>query len=221
MTAAFFDIDGTLTQGGEAWGALLTWPDVNRMKKAWLYTTALPHHLLSRTRVVSQEGFRDRWIHLMAWMVAGWPATQVQTLCDRTVHDHLAPMLRPDVVNVLKQHQAQGHRVVLISTMFEGFVGGLARYLGADAGLGSGLEMRDGVCTGRIAGPTCLGPRKVVFAQSYLERNLPDVSLDSCFAYADSRSDIPLLAAVGNPVVTYPDDVMRAAALQRGWRIYP
>jgi HAD superfamily hydrolase (TIGR01490 family) len=221
IRAAFFDIDGTLTTGKEAWGALVKSEDVNRFRKVWLYSTGLPHYLLSRTGLINQASFRDRWVHLMAWLMTGWTYDKVQKICTKSVHDYLIPVLRPDVVDILKKHKAQGHTIILVSTMFEEIVNGLAGYLGADVGLGSRVMIADGHCTGRINGPSCSGARKVDFIRAYFEQHNREVSFDSCAAYADSHSDVPLLASVGHPVAIYPDETMRSEALKRGWAIYP
>ena len=220
IRAALFDIDGTLTSGGEVWAGLLQSPDVKRARRIWLYVTALPHYFLSRTRLVSQAAFRDRWVQLMAWLMTGWSAEQVNHVCETIALDYLVPTLRPDVVALVKQHSDQGHHVVLVSTMFDGIVQVLAQHVGADAALGSRVDMDGERCTGRIVGETCSGERKVSFAHAYLIEKLPDVSPAQCVAYADSASDIAFLASVGYPVATYPDHVMRMAALERGWRIY-
>jgi len=221
IQAALFDIDGTLTRGDEMWAAsLIKSPDVSRLRKAWLYAGALPHHLLSRAEIVSQADFRDRWVRLLAWLMTGWSAAQVQAHYDRIMLETLIPTLRADVVEILKQYKAQGHCVVLVSTMFSGVVEGVAAALGADAGLGSRVEMKDGRCTGRIVGQPCSGVRKIDFSREYLAQHLPGISLAACAAYADSRSDIPFLNGVGHPVAVYPDDAMRAAAQQHGWDIF-
>jgi len=220
VRAALFDIDGTLTTGGEVWGPLLKSPDVPSWRKGWLYVTAMPHYGLSKAGVVSQAGFRDRWVRLMAWLMTGWRYDRVQVLCSTIVRDHLIPALRPDVVKILKQHSAAGHPVILVSTMFREIVNDLAERVGADAGLGSEVEIRDKVCTGRIAGQTCAGVRKLEVARHYLDQRFPAFSLDVCAAYADSASDIPFLSGMGYPVAVYPDAAMRAAASERGWPIY-
>jgi HAD superfamily hydrolase (TIGR01490 family) len=220
IRAALFDIDGTLTTGGEVWAGLLKSPDVLRTRRIWLYMTALPHYFLSRARLVSQAAFRDRWVRLMVWLMTGWSAEQVKHVYETIALDYLVPTLRPDVVTLVKQHNDQGHHVVLVSTMFDGIVQRLAQYVGAEGGLGSRVEMDGGRCTGRIIGETCSGERKVSFARDYLAGSVPEVSLEQCAAYADSASDIAFLAGVGHPVATYPDETMRMAALERGWRIY-
>lgn len=220
VQAAFFDIDGTLTTGGDVWGLLIHSPHVKRWRLAWLYATGLPHYGLSRVGLVSQEGFRDRWVRLVVWLMSGWSEEQVQTLAQSIVQESLMPALRPDVIELLREHKAAGHHVVLASTMFDRIVHIMAQQVGADAALGTRVAFENGHCTGHVTDMTCSGGRKVMFAREYLAHNLPNVTVEMCAAYADSRSDIPFLTDMGYPVATYPDDEMRAAALAHGWQIF-
>jgi phosphoserine phosphatase len=45
------------------------------------------------------------------------------------------------------------------------------------------------------------------------------VDLKHSYAYADSHSDLPLLRAVGNPVVVSPDSALYRYAKRRRWPI--
>ena len=45
------------------------------------------------------------------------------------------------------------------------------------------------------------------------------LDLSRSYAYADSISDLPMLEAVGNPVVVNPDGRLGKAAKERGWVI--
>jgi HAD superfamily hydrolase (TIGR01490 family) len=180
----------------------------------------MPHYLLSKTGLVNQAAFRDRWVRLMAWLIGGWSEQQAQAIYDQIVDGFLLLTLRPDVVEILKTHKNQGHPVILVSTMFDGMVSGFAAHVGADAGLGSQVDFQNGRCRGRIVGQTCSGAHKLDFARRYLEAHHPDLKLADCAAYADSQSDIPFLAGVSYPVATYPDEAMRVTAQARGWPIY-
>lgn len=220
LRAALFDVDGTLTAGTGVWGPLLRSPDVPPARKVWLYATAMPHYVLSKGRIVSQARFRDRWVRLMAWVMTGWSSQAVEELYREIVHSQLVPDLRADVVDVLKEHRQQGRYVVLVSTMFEGIVMELARFLGANAGLGSRVSVQNGRCLGKIIGPTCSGEQKLRFAGEHLAQVAEPVTLAECAAYADSRADVPLLSGVGYPVAVYPDVAMRSHALAHGWRIF-
>lgn len=220
VRAALFDIDGTLTTGGPVWEPLIHSPDVALLRKAWLYGTALPHYALSKAGIADQARFRDRWVRLMAWLMTGWQLEQAHAISAQIVQQQLIPTLRSDVVDLVKQHKAQGCPVILVSTMFTFIVEKLADHLDADAALGSKVEVKNATCTGRIAGDTCAGPRKLEFARAYLARYLPEITLEQCAIYADSGSDISFVAGAGFPVAVYPDDTMRAEAQTQGWAMY-
>lgn len=218
--AALFDIDGTLTTGGWIWRPLVASPDVALVRKAWLYATAFPHYGLSKAHLVGQAGFRDRWVRLMAWLVQGWSRAQVRTLCDTIVREMLIPNVRADVVAIARTYQQHDRPVILVSTMFDEIVTQFSAHLGVSAGLGSVLAFDGDMCRGKIVGETCSGERKVIFAERLLAAQWPGISLDECAAYADSSSDIALLAAAGFPVAVYPDPVMQKAAHEAQWTVY-
>jgi hypothetical protein len=44
------------------------------------------------------------------------------------------------------------------------------------------------------------------------------IDLAGSFAYTDSDTDLPMLEAVGNPVLVNPDKALRRLAEERGWQ---
>jgi hypothetical protein len=46
-----------------------------------------------------------------------------------------------------------------------------------------------------------------------------DIDLSASYAYSDSMTDVPMLEAVGHPVVVNPDAELAAMAVERGWEI--
>ena len=83
---------------------------------------------------------------------------------------------------------------------------------------GPTLELdASGRFTGKLAGDYTLGPQKVVRMRQMAERL--GVRQEDIAAYGDSAADIPLLSSVGHPFVVAPSEELRAAALERGWRI--
>jgi hypothetical protein len=44
-------------------------------------------------------------------------------------------------------------------------------------------------------------------------------ALADCYAYSDSVTDLPMLAAVGHPTAVNPDRGLRRAAVERGWPV--
>ena len=89
--------------------------------------------------------------------------------------------------------------------------------LGFDGGLGARSEVRDGVYTGRPDGPFTYREGKVVAMRELAAREGIDLA-DSC-AYSDSESDLPMLRAVGHPVVVNPDATLARIAREEGWDV--
>ncbi|MDX2140480.1 MAG: HAD-IB family hydrolase [Chloroflexota bacterium] len=211
---AFFDIDGTLITES-VWDYFLMQPEIAPHKRA-VYMRFLPTFIGRKLGILDEARFREAWVQQMARLMRGWSQAQVNALFDRVVTAMGSPF-RSDVSARVREHLAQGERVVLASGMFDGFAQRFAQQLGAEAGLGTKLGFRDGLCTGKIDGRGCAGEQKPEFLRAFLQSR----DLSSAYGYADSFSDVPMLAAVGTPVATYPDDQLRAYARAQGWAIFP
>ena len=75
------------------------------------------------------------------------------------------------MVESLRRHVDAGDTVVLVSASFEVYLRPLAALLGAHDVLAVRLEVdADGILTGRLDGPNCRGPEKVVRLHEWLDR---------------------------------------------------
>ncbi|MEQ4522890.1 HAD family hydrolase, partial [Nocardioides kribbensis] len=74
-----------------------------------------------------------------------------------------------------------------------------------------------GRCTGHLVSSPLVGESRAAFMQAWAAEH--DVDLTASYAYADSHSDLPLLAAVGNPVAVRPDVPLYRHARRQGWSI--
>ncbi len=92
----------------------------------------------------------------------------------------------------------------------------LAELLGVDLDCAH-LLVRDGRLTGDLQSPPAAGEARATLLQTYAERH--GLDLAASFAYADAISDLPMLEAVGIPVVVNPDARLSQVAGQRGWRV--
>ena len=70
--------------------------------------------------------------------------------------------------------------------------------------------------TGRPIEPLCFGSGKVTLAERYVAPL--GLQLKDCVFYSDSHSDLPMLEAVGFPMVVHPDPRLGRLARQRGWK---
>jgi len=114
-------------------------------------------------------------------------------------------------------HQDAGRPTFIVSAAGNGVVEQLAHVLGMDGGIGTRYEVNaEGNFTGRLDGPFVYGAGKVTAMQEFAARH--EIELADSYAYSDSLSDLPMLRAVGNPVVVNPDPPLAAIAREEGWQ---
>jgi HAD superfamily hydrolase (TIGR01490 family) len=210
--AALFDMDRTLLRVetaslyvryqrriGEA-----TFGDTVRV--AWwvlLYTFNLIDAPRVATRALSS--LAGTWETVLAARCDDWFRSDVERhICDagrRAVRMHLE---RGDLVAIATGASPYAARP-------------LARALGIPHVVASTLELRGGKFTGRPEEPLCFGEGKTVRARALLDRH--EIELRDATFYSDSITDLPLLEAVGEPVVVNPDPRLARVGKRRGWRI--
>lgn len=212
---AFFDVDNTLMRGASvyhlgrvAWKrGHLGWRDLSRF--AW--------HQARFTSVGEnyrhQLAVRDRALEL----IAGHSVLELEAIAVETYDAHLHALLHPKVVARAQNHLEQGHEVWLITATPEACARVIAERLGLTGAMGSRIESVDGVFTGALLGPVMHGAHKADAAGRLAGEK--SVRLSDCWAYSDSRNDIPLLELVGHPQVVNPDAALARYAAARGWPV--
>jgi len=97
-------------------------------------------------------------------------------------------------------------------------IGAMAAVLGMDGGVGTRYGVgEDGALSGRFDGPFVYGRGKVEAMEAFAAEH--DIDLAASYAYSDSASDLPMLRAVGNPVVVNPDPALLEVAREEGWQV--
>ena len=136
------------------------------------------------------------------------------------MRDVISPAIQPQALALIRQHQAAGDEVLIVTATNEFVTTPIAQALGVPQLLSVQL-VRDasGWYTGEIDGIPTMREGKVRRMEQWLsERQLGWDDVESTF-YSDSMNDVPLLEKVNHPVVTNPDPRLRALAQERGWRI--
>jgi HAD superfamily hydrolase (TIGR01490 family) len=221
MIAAFFDLDGTL-YSGHIWLALKRHHQTHGLKLPTLYLYIITHMglwPLYRAGLVSRARFYGAWAKHMPWLIAGLTREDADRVFQWIVEQDVLPQLQQDVVEILRQHQQEGHRVVLVSGTFQPLLERIAEALRVGDALGTRLAQRNGRYTGGIVPPLCMGRGKARRIRAFLERDGRGISLGESFAYTDSVSDLPVLEMVGHPVAVYPEEELAALAAERGWPV--
>jgi HAD superfamily hydrolase (TIGR01490 family) len=140
---------------------------------------------------------------------------------ERFMTEVIAPQLRAPALALVREHQARGDLVALVTATNDFVTAPIARAFGIDDLLAVRLE-RDagGTITGRIAGTPSYRDGKVARVQEWLaERGCGWADFDRISVYSDSVNDLPLLERATDPVATNPTPALQAIAEARGWRI--
>lgn len=212
---AFFDVDNTLLHGASvyqlgrvAWKrGHLGWRDL--AKFAWQqarFKSVGENHQ-------HQLAVRDRALEL----VAGHSVLELEAIAVETYDAYLHALLLPSVVDRALDHLRQGHEVWLITATPEVCARVIAERLGLTGAIGTRIESVDGVFTGALIGPVMHGGHKADAAARLAGEK--GVRLSDCWAYSDSRNDIPMLELVGHRQVVNPDAALARYAEARGWPV--
>ena len=150
-------------------------------------------------------------------LTVGWNQSEVTALVRETIGDVIEPIIFDEALERIRQHQRWGHKVFIVSASPEEVVAPIARLLAVDEAIATRAELDE---EGRYSGRTeryVYGPGKATAIWEVAERD--GLDLDHCWAYSDSATDIPMLAAVGHPVAVNPDRELARVARQRGWLV--
>lgn len=208
--AAFFDLDGTL----------LPPPSLERR---------FLRHLLSTSELDLMQA-----VHALAKFFARIASAPLAALEGNKAYlagvrcataEEWAPRLDAQAwpffrqgVHRLEWHEAQGHRIFLISGTLEPLALAAARALPVPAEVhATRLDSAGHHWTGRICGEHLSGKAKARLIMRLAEQE--GLDLDSCFAYGDRIADGAMLECVGQPVAVNPSPRLEQMARQRGWRV--
>ncbi|HLE13100.1 MAG TPA: HAD-IB family hydrolase [Anaerolineales bacterium] len=223
VKAAFFDVDGTLTDT-HVWEGLMDYFMAHGQRR-WTHraywATHMPFYFLHKAGMISEGAFRKPWAAHLAWYMRGYSLEQAQPIWDWVVTEFLSQHWRADTRRLLDRHRHEGDLVVLISGGPAPLLERIAGEIGADHVVGTQFEVRKGRYTGRSLVPICLDENKASLAKTYLQAKGLEVDFQASSAYADSVSDLQMLEMVGVPVATYPGESLVRVAVERGWRIFP
>ncbi len=212
--AAFFDLDRTLMAGSSG----LHWARAARGAG-----------LLTRRRMVrygwqniafrlkgSTDQATDRVRREVSDMIAGQRVVDLQRLAPKVLAGVL-PRLYPQMLEVAHAHQDAGRPVYICTAASQEMAEMLAHVLSFDGALGARSEVVGGRYTGQAAGPFTYREGK---AEAMRELAVAKgIDLAASYAYSDSESDLPMLRAVGHPVVVNPDAELGRVAREEGWEV--
>lgn len=213
--AAFFDVDGTLTRTTVL--DPLVWHRRAHLSRPRFFLWAAGLILHIPYYVLVDRRSRVRFNHIFFRRYAGLNADQLRAWHGLSFTDNLQRVFFPQALDCLRDHQQQGHRIVLVTGGLDFVMQPLADFVKADELLALRLVERNGVFTGEVDGPPVAEEHKAVLVREYAEKH--GIDLGRSFAYGNNIGDAPMLECVGHPVAVNPDGRLRRRAAQRGWPV--
>lgn len=211
--AAFFDLDKTVIARSSTFvfgrtfmkdGLISTSTVIKGMYAQAVYQlVGADHGRMEQMRAASLE------------LTKGWEADRVRRLVEETVEELVAPLVFQEALDLFAEHRKARRDIWIVSSAAHEIVAPFARHLGIHDVIAtqSGVD-DDGRYDGTLdfyayAANKATAIRQVSEVRGY--------DLAASYAYSDSVTDMPFLAAVGNPMAVNPDRELRAAAQAMGW----
>jgi len=220
MIVSVFDCDGTLfsahfVRGLIEYSRLQGFND--RVRR--LYLKLIIPNILRKLRLINVESLNNSIIDGLGGLIKGFDLQQGIAAFDWVVYEYLLTSIRPEVVARLKDHQKQGHRVILLTGIFNPCLGLIGAYLDVTDLVGTGIEVVDDRYTRKILPPVVTGREKLTSLLKYCDAQNLEIEWGLSCAYADSVCDHYVLEQVGHPVAVYPDENLSALAQEKGWEV--
>src|SRR5205823_14420402 len=201
MEAAFFDLDKTV---------------IARASMVAFGRPFYRHGLISRRLML--RGLWGQLVYLHAGadedrlarmresvlaLTKGWEQAQVRRIVREALTDVVTPIIYAEALELIDEHRAAGRRVFIVSASPEEIVAPLAEHLDVDEAIASRARIdADGCYTGEMEF-YAYGANKAEAMRDIAEHE--GIDLRRSWAYSDSATDLPMLEAVGHPVVVNPD----------------
>ncbi len=213
-TAAFFDLDKTVIAKSSTLAFSKPFFNQGLLNRQAVLKSTYAQFLFLMSGADHDQ--MDRMRSYLTNMCTGWDVEQVKSIVAETLHDIVDPLVFAEAANLIADHKLCGRDVVVVSASGEEIVAPIARELGAHHSMATRMVVADGKYTGDVDF-YCFAEGKVQAIEELAARE--GYALEHCYAYSDSITDLPMLAAVGHPAVVNPDRALRKEAVTRGWPV--
>lgn len=212
MSIAFFDFDGTLLTRES--GVICAVPCIRR----GLLGPSIGARLIG-TYALSKLGLRTRTDAQRVGFecYGGKTLDELRAIMAALHEKHMRSFVSGPVGERVAAHRAAGDRLVVLTASAFFFAEPLCAELGIDELVGTQVGFVDGRCNGLVDGSILDGAAKLAAAARCAET--AGVSLEACSFYTDHIADLPLLEAVGKPIVVGDSRVLVRVARERGWQM--
>jgi HAD superfamily hydrolase (TIGR01490 family) len=213
MTSAVFsDVEGTLLRGDTFKLYLEKGQAVGVYSSRLIFSVKL---FATLTKILPRKVQRVIQFYILAWLAQGREVEKIKLIANGMADTMLA-RCKPETLAKLREHQAQGRKLILISAMLHEVVGALAEKLSAQ-GEGTHLQIVNGKFLNKLDGEICQKEGKAQRARLVIREW--DIEPENSFAFGDTAGDIPYLKLFSSVTVVDPDPKLELEAKQNGWMI--
>lgn len=215
VVAAFFDVDNTLVRGSTAfyYAKVAIKHGIFKRSTLWRFGIEQLRFIWRGENNDRLSDIKDRALGL----IAGQSEEAMMSLMQDVYDEEIEPKLWPEMVKIVHHHVTAGREVWLITASPKELGEIIAKNIGATGALGTHVESKDGVMTGKLVGNPLHGQAKRKAARKLAKQR--NISLRKSFAYSDSHNDLPLLTLVKHAAVVNPDPLLKRHALAANWPI--
>jgi HAD superfamily hydrolase (TIGR01490 family) len=180
---ALFDFDGTITRKD----SFLEFIKYYKGRLSFINGLIVlsPIILLHKARIIKNWKAKEK---VFAYFFKNEPFEEFSSRCREFSLKIMPGLIKPEAIQKIYDHLGNGDRVIIISASFENWLIDWCKFMNIEL-IGSRIEIKKGIITGKFNGKNCYGIEKVIRLNQYLDIN----QFSDIYAYGDSNSDLPLL----------------------------
>lgn len=211
-TIAFFDLDHTLLDGAN--GTIYAEQMIREklMANRVLVLVAW-YSLLYKLNWLPREAVYRKVVDEMG----RYTVLEMIDMMDRGFELYIVPKIYRQGVELVREHKARGDLTVIATAAGEYIAERVRSQLGADDYIATPTPIMGDHMSSEVMGPMAFKEGKLEMACEYCSDC--GAALSDCWFYSDSASDLPLLEAVGHPVIVNPQLKLRMANRKLGWPV--
>ncbi|QKY71693.1 HAD family hydrolase [Lentibacillus sp. CBA3610] len=194
------DFDGTLYQG-DSFSMMFKAANKSFGLKQWSVVAKGIVKAAAAGLVKGKNAFRMQFFKAFAKSFKGMTDKELDAFFDKLVRMGKRD-IHEDLIHKIREHERQGDHIIILSGALTPFLQAFTKEVGLDVAI-IGTELQadgSGICTGNV-GSLINGDEKVNYVRKWMNRqirvgNLTETEANETWAYADSKSDVPLFQFV-------------------------
>lgn len=222
MAVVTVDFDGTLFKGN-SFKVMLKVAKKDFTRKQWGVTLREMRKAVMTSLTKGKNAFKMQFFRAFAKGFKGESKQALNRFFQKLVYIGKNEV-NEDLVKTIKRHQQNGDAVIVVSGALSPFLEVFTKEFDLNVPIISTELLFDDneICTD--VGTVINGEEKVKRVKTWIENakragNISNDVAEDIWAYADSKSDIPLFEFANRPVVVNPKEAMKEIAAQHDWPV--